>query len=186
MQTPCQFDIFKFLSLALLSGLKCGQRLPSYSSWSKSGICICNEYDFSNKGSAPEETRGLRSPPIYHMDSVLSVAVVQQPIQFLLSGSRDGVIKIWRWRQSIDLTSTIIVFIKSTIHTVKRNFHHVCTDTHFLLQDIDYFTYFYIVSTLQSLMILLGVGLNRDTTFFKKLSSKYRFFKLWNLFSIQY
>lgn len=79
-----------------IAGLKCGQRLPSYSSWSKSGICICNEYDFSNKGSAPEETRGLRSPPIYHMDSVLSVAVVQQPIQFLLSGSRDGVIKIWR------------------------------------------------------------------------------------------
>ena len=182
MQTPCQFDIFKFLSLALLSGLKCGQRLPSYSSWSKSGICICNEYDFSNKGSAPEETRGLRSPPIYHMDSVLSVAVVQQPIQFLLSGSRDGVIKIWRWRQSIDLKRTII----DSLNLLKRKFYCVFVDTHFLLQDIDYFTYFYIVSTLQSLMILLGVGLNRDTTFFKKLSSKYRFFKLWNLFSIQY
>lgn len=83
-----------------IAGLKCGQRLPTYSSWSQSGTWICNEYDLTGGGGGDnflgEETRGPRSPPNYHADSVLSVGVVQQPIPFLLSGSRDGVIKVWR------------------------------------------------------------------------------------------
>lgn len=43
-----------------------------------------------------EQEKGLVAPQSSHDDAVLDVKVTELPIKMLLSGSRDGAVKIWR------------------------------------------------------------------------------------------
>ena len=48
------------------------------------------------KQSEDAPRRGLDTPAASHIDSITSLAVTNAGQNFLLSGSRDGVVKVWK------------------------------------------------------------------------------------------
>jgi hypothetical protein len=37
-----------------------------------------------------------RPPPIHHNDAITDIEVLELPTRLIISGSRDGVIKVWK------------------------------------------------------------------------------------------
>jgi len=47
-------------------------------------------------GSMKKQVQGMPSPLIAHNDCILNLKILEQPSKMLISGSRDGVIKVWK------------------------------------------------------------------------------------------
>ena len=51
----------------------------------------------SNMTHDERPRRGPDEPPIGHHDSISDIAVTKLPQNFLISTSKDGVVKVWKW-----------------------------------------------------------------------------------------
>eukprot|EP00753_Platysulcus_tardus_P022213 PLAT9425.1.p1 GENE.PLAT9425.1~~PLAT9425.1.p1 ORF type:complete len:286 (+),score=108.93 PLAT9425.1:3-860(+) len=83
-----------------MAGVEVGDQRPTYATTVErsTGIdmVLCQEASAASIAtSAASHRRGPVSPSPFHDDCVNALALVKLPIRMLLSGSRDGVIKIW-------------------------------------------------------------------------------------------
>jgi len=84
-----------------ICGLGKDQPKPRYSSHIYEHLTVYQEHP--NADDSPEspssnisKLRGPASPSVHHHESILDVKVMELPHRMIISGSRDGVIKVWK------------------------------------------------------------------------------------------
>lgn len=83
----------------IISGLECNEDQPKYRCTSLEDITIFDEeptiksINMADIELLPDPA--LVSPSIHHHDTITQLGVLEVPHQMLISGSRDGVVKVW-------------------------------------------------------------------------------------------
>lgn len=83
-----------------ICGLGKDQPKPRYSSHIYDNLTVYQEHpnseDSPDSPANASKLRGPASPSVHHHESILDVKMMELPHRMLISGSRDGVIKVWK------------------------------------------------------------------------------------------